>query len=288
MRQCRFETLPLGRTTSFPWTRPMVTSFLSNVSCLGSPPFSVRVRITMGKDAMPKDFPCPFRPLRRGARRPRRSAVTSPSEAARSRRVVARAGWRSDRETRWLRRVAPAAPSPRSPPRLNDPGKYRCRSRGGIIPIGRHWMTTPKRRTIVLATALAVLPAVGVSAATRPAKRPRYYFKIVEVNVGKLNDPGLEESARELLGKELAARPEFTADVQAGSDEALEEELKRRKLRGFLVSLRIDELAKDLKPPRPGGRLKQLAVGTRLSVFGTTFPGEKLAFGGDGEAVVEA
>jgi hypothetical protein len=149
-------------------------------------------------------------------------------------------------------------------------------------------MTTPKRRTIVLATALAVLPAVGVSAATRPAKRPRYYFKIVEVNVGKLDDPGLEASARELLGKELAARPEFTADVQAGSDEALEEELKRRKLRGFLVSLRIDELAKDLKPPRPGGRLKQLAVGTKLSVFGTTFPGEKLAFGGDGEAVVEA
>src|SRR3954465_762391 len=47
MRQCRFETLPFGRTTSLPCTRPTVTSFFSNVSCLGSPPFSVRVRITM-------------------------------------------------------------------------------------------------------------------------------------------------------------------------------------------------------------------------------------------------
>src|SRR5438045_76249 len=54
MRQCRFETLPFGRTTSLPCTLPTVTSFFSNVSCLGSPPFSVLVRITKGPGAWPR------------------------------------------------------------------------------------------------------------------------------------------------------------------------------------------------------------------------------------------
>jgi hypothetical protein len=145
----------------------------------------------------------------------------------------------------------------------------------------------PTRRT-VLGAGLAVL-AGRAQAAGRPGKNPKYYFKILEINVGNFKDPGLADSARDLLEKELGSRPEFTSDLGAASDDAaIIAELKRRRLRGFRVSLRLDELSKDLKPPRPGGRLKQLAVATKLSVFGTTLPGEKLAFGGDGEALVEA
>ena len=43
-----------------------------------------------------------------------------------------------------------------------------------------------------------------------------------------------------------------------------------------------------MKDPKPGGRLKQLAVSVHLSVFGTTIPDAKLAFSGEGEAGTEA
>jgi hypothetical protein len=148
----------------------------------------------------------------------------------------------------------------------------------------------PTRRRILQAGLLLPLAAAPAAAAPR-AKKPRFYFKIIEVNVGDLKEPDLAANARSLLEKDLGSRPEFTADAEldAISDEdAMGEALQKKGLRGFRVSLRIERLSKDLEPPRPGGRLKQLAVATRLSVFGTTFPGEKLAFGGDGEAVVEA
>jgi hypothetical protein len=121
------------------------------------------------------------------------------------------------------------------------------------------------------------------------AKKPKYYFTIVEVNVGKNGDKELANVARELFQKELDSRPEFTSDLGGAAEPAAElAELKKRNLKGFRMSLRLDKLSKDLKDPKPGGRLKQLAVDVKLSVFGTTFPGEKLAFSGEGEALVEA
>jgi hypothetical protein len=65
-------------------------------------------------------------------------------------------------------------------------------------------------------------------------------------------------------------------------------ELNRRKLRGFEVTVRIETFKKEMKEPRPGGRLKQLAINTRLVVIGATIPDAKMAFEGSGEAGVEA
>jgi hypothetical protein len=65
-------------------------------------------------------------------------------------------------------------------------------------------------------------------------------------------------------------------------------ELRRRKLSGFLVTLKIEELTRTPQPPRPGRPLPQLSVRLKLSVFGTTIPESKLAFGGEGEAEVVA
>ena len=94
--------------------------------------------------------------------------------------------------------------------------------------------------------------------------------------------------AKEVLAAELASRPEFTSDLGGAAGDALPAELKRRNLKGFDVTLKLVSLTHEPKPPRPGGRLKQLAVGAKVSVFGTTIPEAKLAFGGDGEAMVEA
>jgi hypothetical protein len=163
-------------------------------------------------------------------------------------------------------------------------------------------VTMPKHRTL-LSMALVLLCA-GAAVAAPPANapahgrrkddraeraaRPKYYFKIVEVNVGK-NDPEVGKLARDLLEKDLSSRPEFTSDLGGAEDPAaVMEQLKQRGLKGFQVSLRIDRLKKELMDPKPGARLKQLEVDVKLSVFGTTFPGEKLAFSGEGEAVAQA
>jgi hypothetical protein len=152
----------------------------------------------------------------------------------------------------------------------------------------------PTRRTVI-AAALLVPAAQAVAQTDEPKKparaktKPKYYFNIKEINVGKNGDAKLVETARELLTKELESRPEFTSDLGGAADDAaVIAELKQRGLRGFKVSLRVDKLTKELKEPKPGGRLKQLAVDLKLSVFGTTFPGEKLAFSGEGSAIVEA
>lgn len=145
-----------------------------------------------------------------------------------------------------------------------------------------------RTRTLFWPSCVAGLLVAAVFAG-QAAADPKYYFKIVEVNVEKGGDPSVAATARELLEKDLGGRAEFTSDIGAATDEAAAvAELKKRGLRGFHVSLRLDKLSKEPKPPRPGGRLKQVAVDARLSVFGTTMPGEKLAFSGDGEAAVEA
>jgi hypothetical protein len=145
-----------------------------------------------------------------------------------------------------------------------------------------------ERRTALCAVILSLLGSPALAQGKSP-KKPKYYFTIVEVNVGKNGDKDTENLARELFEKELESRPEFTKDLGGATDPAAElEALKKRGLKGFRMSLRLDKLTKDLKEPRPGNRLRQLAVDVKLSVFGTTFPGEKLAFSGEGEAVVEA
>jgi hypothetical protein len=129
------------------------------------------------------------------------------------------------------------------------------------------------------------------SAVKAASNKPKYYFQVTETkSVDETVDEATRNAAKEILAADLAARPEFTSDlgVASGDESALPDELKRRKLQGFNVTLKIESLSREPKPPRPGGRLKQLAVNIKLSVFGTTIPEAKLAFGGEGEAGVEA
>jgi len=117
---------------------------------------------------------------------------------------------------------------------------------------------------------------------------PRYFFQLRDVKGGSTIDPALKTYAGEALKADLAARPEWASDIDATSPEALLAELDKRKLRGFNVTVRFEEVRNEVKPPKPGGRFNQLAVNVRLTVFGTTVAEEKLAFSGDGEAGLEA
>jgi hypothetical protein len=145
-------------------------------------------------------------------------------------------------------------------------------------------MTFVVRVAVIAGLGLAMAgPAVAAKATS-----PKFYFAVIDVKSDVALDEATRATAKEVLAAELASRPEFTSDVGGASGDALVAELNRRHLKGFDVSLKVLSLTHELQDPRPGGRLKQLAVATKLSVFGTTIGEAKLAFGGDGEATVLA
>jgi hypothetical protein len=145
-------------------------------------------------------------------------------------------------------------------------------------------------RAVPLTTA-RLLTCVGLLALplTAQAAGPKYFFQVGEVKAPAGFDPGLKAFVAEAVKTELASRPLWASELGGAEGEAaIVAELKKRNLRGFDVTVRLEELKKDVKEPKPGGRLKRLSVGVRLTVFGTAIPGAKLAFSGDGEAAMEA
>ena len=140
---------------------------------------------------------------------------------------------------------------------------------------------------------LAVATALAADASVQAAE-PKFYFQIKEVTAAPDVDPAVKTAAADALKAELASRPEWASDIgptaeASGPDRsALAAELNKRKLRGFDVTVRIETFKQEMKDPRPGGRLKQLAVNVKLVIIGATIPDAKFAFEGNGEAGVEA
>jgi len=143
----------------------------------------------------------------------------------------------------------------------------------------------------LFATSLMAVAMAAAAAAPARAADPKYYFKIKEVTAAPEVDAAVKAQAVETLKAELASRPEWASDIGPAAEAdpaALAAELTKRGLRGFEVTVRIETFKKEMKEPRPGGRLKQLAINTRLVVIGATIPDAKMAFEGSGEAGVEA
>ena len=135
--------------------------------------------------------------------------------------------------------------------------------------------------------ALAAMLTVTISLAGRArgdVAKPKYYFTISNITA---EDKTIIDLAKELLSKEISTRSEFTQDLGgAEGDVAAAAEMKRRGLRGFQVNLRITTFKQEIKPPVPGRRDRQMAIQVKLAIYGTTYPGGKLNFTGDGEASV--
>jgi hypothetical protein len=112
--------------------------------------------------------------------------------------------------------------------------------------------------------------------------KPKYYFTISNITS---EDKTIIALAKDLLAKEISSRSEFTQDLGGAEGEAAATaEMKKRGLKGFQVNLRIMTFKQEIKPPAPGRRDQQMAIQVKLGVYGTTYPGGKLSFTGDGEA----
>jgi hypothetical protein len=140
----------------------------------------------------------------------------------------------------------------------------------------------------LFATSLLAAAATISAAPIAHAAEPKYFFQIKEVTAGPDVDAAVKTQAADALKAELASRPEWASDVQASDPAALAAELTKRNLRGFEVKVRIESFKQEMKDPRPGGRMKQLAVNVKLVIIGATIPDAKMAFEGTGESGVEA
>jgi hypothetical protein len=141
---------------------------------------------------------------------------------------------------------------------------------------------------VTLGPGVCLHDGLGFAWSKAEAAGPKYFFQLRDVKGGPEIDADLKTFAGEALKADLAGRPEWASDIEAASPDALLAELTKRKLRGFNVTVRFEEVRKEVRPPKPGARGKQLAINVRLTVFGTTVSEEKLAFSGDGEAGMQA
>jgi len=125
----------------------------------------------------------------------------------------------------------------------------------------------------------------GLSGAAQgQSAQPKYYFKVTNIVA---EDQSIIPTAKELLEKEISSRSEFTQDLGGAEGEsAALAEMKRRGLRGYQINLRVMGFKQEEKPPVPGRVDPQMMVRVKLGVYGSTYPGGKISFTGDGEATV--
>jgi hypothetical protein len=157
--------------------------------------------------------------------------------------------------------------------------------------LSRYHMCYPRlMRAISLLAAPAVLATLATLAtpARAEGKQPRYFVVIRGIiDEGKT---GLADEMQRLFAEELKRRPEVKAELPGIADAhtaepaALDAALKKEKLRGLELSLKILSATKALDPPPSGKQYNVLKRGIKLSVFGNTIPQNVMAVGGDGEA----
>jgi hypothetical protein len=142
-------------------------------------------------------------------------------------------------------------------------------------------MQIPK---IVALAGILTMAMGGASSASGAEAKSKYYFTISNISA---EDKTLIPLARELLEKEISTRTEFTQDLGGAEGEAAATaEMKKRGLRGYQVNLRIMTFKQEVKPPVPGRRDQQMAIQVKLGVYGSTYPGGKISFTGNGESQV--
>jgi hypothetical protein len=115
----------------------------------------------------------------------------------------------------------------------------------------------------------------------------KYYLVIRGIDEAKGVQSGVVPELTELFTAELKKHPEFTLVAPAGlptDPEAMDEELKKRKIKALEVTLKVLEVTRAINPPKEGKQYRVLVRGIKLSVFGDTLPSKVVAIGGDGEA----
>ncbi len=146
-----------------------------------------------------------------------------------------------------------------------------------------------RRLTYILGALLGCALLAGVAEAKPKGKNPKYYMTFRETLEAPGLVTGVKDKVKPLLFEALKQYPEFVLDLpDAPTDPAeLEKYLKKKKLKGYEINIRLTKYKKELRAPKPGERHKMLSVTVAATIFGTSYPAKSFAIGGDGESTVE-
>lgn len=130
-------------------------------------------------------------------------------------------------------------------------------------------------------------------ASASPALAARFYVVVRGVEDAAGVHSGIKDEALKLFTKELGRHPELSLTPPPGvpadaAPEALKAALKKLRMKGLELTLRILSVSQALNPPPPGKQYRVLVRGIKLSVFGDSLPDKVLAIGGDGESQIGA
>jgi hypothetical protein len=125
------------------------------------------------------------------------------------------------------------------------------------------------------------------------AGETRFYVVIRGIDEAAGVASGIVPELKQLFASELKKHPELTMEAPPGlppdSDpEALDTELKKRKIKALELTLKVLDVQRKIDPPPAGKPFRVLTRGIKLSVFGDAIPEKILALGGDGESSVMA
>jgi hypothetical protein len=142
---------------------------------------------------------------------------------------------------------------------------------------------------MVMSRVLSALFLVALAQPARADATGKYYVVVRGVEEAEHAKSGMVDELKKLFVDEIKRHPEFTLEAPPGlptDPEAMSNELKKRKLRAFELTLKVLDVVREEKPPAPGKQYKTLVRGIKLSVFGDTLPEKVMAIGGDGESQV--
>jgi hypothetical protein len=133
---------------------------------------------------------------------------------------------------------------------------------------------------------VVLLTGTIVSCGVAEAK-PRLYWELREVREPAKAKPSMKSKARAIFNAELKKHPEVVTqlDPRPSGDE-LAKTLKRRKLTGYAMVLRITKIGHSMNPPAPGKVYKVLMVEVNVAIDAEKIPSGQMALAGQGSAQV--
>ncbi|MCA9671525.1 MAG: hypothetical protein KC503_38270 [Myxococcales bacterium] len=116
--------------------------------------------------------------------------------------------------------------------------------------------------------------------------RPKLYVEIGGVKAAA--KCGLRKKALETLTKEFSASNKVTLDIgkPAPKGKALAKVLKKRRLKGYRVQLRITKCGTEVHPPPKGKVYRVLMASVSVAVDAEKLPSDQMALAGQGSASV--
>ncbi len=144
------------------------------------------------------------------------------------------------------------------------------------------------RRGLAALCALLAFGALSLPAGRASGQTPKFYFSLHGVTAATKISPAIKQKALKLFNSELKKHPEVITDLGTPPPQGpeLQKVLKKRKLKGFGLMLRITKIQHQIHPPAPGKVYRLLMVEVAVAIDAEKLPSSELALAGEGSAQV--